>query len=224
MDFFQKTLFSSLLSHINKTDILKEKEPFTLIWEGSVCLWFRQAQFTLGQLGISDTKTWEKDQDQATYYGFSQSNCWLAAFPTKAQVQGCWKVCRHVRTLQSTDQSEATNHETAVRQEISALRLPRTPGISEWWERDGERVRARCVHRGPVLTACRRRTQCRRRRRSATSQLRWRGPSLRCPQPPGRKHGPLYIHVTSSPENEDLGPHDGISTTISSQLLALGES
>lgn len=39
-----------------------------LIWEGLVCLWFHQAQFTLGQLGISDTKTWEKDQDQATYY------------------------------------------------------------------------------------------------------------------------------------------------------------
>lgn len=85
------------------------------------------------------------------------SNCWLAAFPThsqywsftKAQVQGCWKVCQHVRTLQSTGQSEATNHETAVRQEISALRLPRTLGILERWERDGERVRAQCVHRGP---------------------------------------------------------------------------
>lgn len=160
------------------------------------------------------------------------SNCWLAAFPThsqywsftKAQVQGCWKVCQHVRTLQSTGQSEATNHETAVRQEISALRLPHTLGISERWERDGERVRAQCVHRGPVLAACRRRTQCRRPRRSATSQLRWRGPSPRCPQPPGCKHGPLYIHATSSPENGDLGPHDGISTTISSQLLALGES
>lgn len=37
-------------------------------------------------------------------------------FLQKAKVQGCWKVCQYLKTLQSTGKAEIMNDETAVRQ------------------------------------------------------------------------------------------------------------